>query len=129
MGQFGFGTASDNLTLASPEVNRSQKSNRDAAAWSPPLAANRCWFAARVTLVRDRYNLTIDREERDTLEEILMSCKNTTMVVTPGAETSNLIESGSRLTHPVGSPQLAAPRGDGRGPTVGSKLSVRFRST
>ena len=75
----------DNLTLASPRVNR-QKSDRDAAAWLPPLAANRCWFAARVTLVRDRYNLTIDREERDTLEEILKSCKNTTMVVTPGPE-------------------------------------------
>ena len=76
----------DNLTLASPDVNRFQKSAGDAAAWLPPLEANRCWFAARVTLVRDRYDLTIDREERDTLEEILKSCKNTTMVVTPGPE-------------------------------------------
>ena len=73
----------DNLTLASGAVNR-QKSDRDAAAWLPPLAANRCWFAARVTLVRDRYDLTIDRDERDTLEEILKSCKNTAMVVTAG---------------------------------------------
>ena len=78
----------DNLTLASPDVNRFQKSAGDAAAWLPPLEANRCWFAARVTLVRDRYDLTIDREERDTLEEILKSCKNTTMVVTPGAGAS-----------------------------------------
>ena len=76
----------DNLTLASPDVNRFQKSAGDAADWLPPLEANRCWFAARVTLVRDRYDLTIDREEHDTLEEILKSCKNTTMVVTPGPE-------------------------------------------
>ncbi len=72
----------DNLTLASPEVNRYRKSGRDAAAWLPPLEANRCWFASRVTLIRDRYDLTIDREERDTLDEILGSCKNTRMVVT-----------------------------------------------
>ncbi len=78
----------DNLTLASPELNRYQKSDGDAVTWLPPLAANRCWFAARVTLVRDRYDLTIDREERDTLEKILMGCKDTMMVVTPGPEAS-----------------------------------------
>lgn len=77
----------DNLTLASPEMNR-RKSARDAAAWLPPLEANRCWFAARVTLIRDRYDLTVDRDERDTLKEILSGCKNTKMVVTPGPETS-----------------------------------------
>ena len=81
----------DNLTLASPEVNRHQKSDKDAADWLPPLAVNRCWFAVRVTVVRDRYGLTIDREERDTLEKILMGCKNTTMVVTSTPETTNRI--------------------------------------
>lgn len=73
----------ENLTLASGGLNR-RKSAKDAAAWLPPLIANRCWFAARVTMVRDRYNLTVDREERDTLEAILRRCKNTKMVVTPG---------------------------------------------
>ena len=76
----------DNLTLASPELNRHQKSDKDAVDWLPPLAANRCCFAARVTVVRERYGLTIDREERDTLEKILMGCKDTTMVVTPAPE-------------------------------------------
>ena len=33
-----------NLTLASPPVNRHQKSGKDAAQWLP--ARNRCWFAA-----------------------------------------------------------------------------------
>ena len=32
-----------NLTLASPAVNRSQKSGKDAAEWLPDL--NHCWFA------------------------------------------------------------------------------------
>lgn len=92
----------DNLTLASPEVNRHQKSDRDAAGWLPPLAANRCWFADRVTLVRERYDLTVDREERDRLKEILRSCKNTTMVVTPGPESVHL--SGVQLD--MGRPAL-----------------------
>ena len=35
-----------NLTLASPSVNRSQKSGKDAAEWLPDL--NQCWFANRV---------------------------------------------------------------------------------
>ena len=39
-----------NLTLASPAVNRSQKSGKDAAEWLPDL--NHCWFAGRVVEVR-----------------------------------------------------------------------------
>ena len=35
-----------NLTLASPRVNRHQKSGKDAVEWVP--ARNRCWFAARI---------------------------------------------------------------------------------
>ena len=42
-----------NLTLASPSVNRSQKSGKDAAEWLPDL--NQCWFASRVVEVRQRY--------------------------------------------------------------------------
>ena len=68
-----------NLTLASPSVNRSQKSGKDAAEWLPDL--NQCWFASRVVEVRQRYGLTIDRREGDVLEVILSSCTSTTMVV------------------------------------------------
>ena len=68
-----------NLTLASPVVNRSQKSGKDAAEWLPDL--NRCWFASRVVEVRQRYALTIDQLERDVLEGILSGCTSTTMVV------------------------------------------------
>jgi len=41
-----FATDLLNLTLASPEVNRGQKNDRDAAAWLPDR--NQCWFADRV---------------------------------------------------------------------------------
>ena len=61
-----------NLTLASPPVNRSQKSGKDAAEWLP--AHNRCWFAARVVEVRRAYDLTIDRREAAVLERVLANC-------------------------------------------------------
>ena len=58
-----------NLTLASPAVNRSQKSAKDAAEWLPGL--NQCWFANRVVEVRQRYELTVDQRERNVLEGVL----------------------------------------------------------
>ena len=68
-----------NLTLASPAVNRSQKSGKDAAEWLPDL--NHCWFAGRVVEVRQRYSLTIDPGERDVLEDVLTGCVSTSMDV------------------------------------------------
>ena len=68
-----------NLTLASPSVNRSRKSGKDASEWLPDL--NRCWFASRVVEVRQGYGLTIDQREREVLEGILSSCASTAMVV------------------------------------------------
>ena len=64
-----------NLTLASPKVNRYQKSGKDAAEWIPHR--NRCWFAARVVEVRQAYGLTIDRREAAALERILLGCDST----------------------------------------------------
>ena len=71
-----------NLTLASPAVNRSQKSGKDAAEWLPDL--NHCWFANRVVEVRQRYGLTVDQRERDLLEGTLSACTSTEMVVWQG---------------------------------------------
>ena len=64
-----FATDRRNLTLASPRVNRHEKSGKDAAEWAP--ARNRCWFAARVVDVRRAYGLTIDRREAAALDRIL----------------------------------------------------------
>ena len=63
-----------NLTLASPSLNRHQKSDRDAAEWMPEK--NRCWFAARVVAVRRKYELTIDRREADAVGLWLNMCQH-----------------------------------------------------
>ena len=65
----------DNLTLASPAVNRNQKGAKDAADWLP--ARNSCWFAATIIEVRRRYGLTIDQREADALDQVLASCTST----------------------------------------------------
>lgn len=68
-----------NLTLASPSVNRHQKSDNDAAEWLPDM--NRCWFADRVIRVRQEYGLTVDQTEVNSLDAILSGCSSFEMVV------------------------------------------------
>ena len=68
-----------NLTLASPEVNRQQKSAKDAAEWLPDL--NQCWFASRVVQVRQEYRLTIDETEAAALETVLSGCSSVDIVI------------------------------------------------
>jgi len=67
-----------NLTLASPAVNRHQKSGKDAAEWLPDL--NQCWFADRAIQVRRKYGLSIDRAEADALDRVLAGCTSTEMI-------------------------------------------------
>ena len=69
-----------NLTLASPRLNRYQKSGKDVTEWTP--AVNACWFAARTLEVRRKYRLTIDHAEAATVERILAGCPSTDMVHT-----------------------------------------------
>ena len=66
-----------NLTLASPEVNRHQKSGKDAGEWIPDR--NRYWFAGRVLEVKRAYGLTVDRREAAALERVLSGCTSTAM--------------------------------------------------
>ena len=66
-----------NLTLASPRVNRHQKSGKDASEWAP--ARNACWFAGRVVEVRKVYGLTVDRREAAVLDRILAGCESTAL--------------------------------------------------
>ena len=68
-----------NLTLASPSVNRHQKSDNDIAEWLPDL--NQCWYVDRTLQVRREYGLTIDRAEADAVDRILAGCQSTEMVV------------------------------------------------
>ena len=62
----------DNLTLATPALNRYEKRGLDAAEWLPNL--NRCWYAKTIISVRQEYRLTIDRQEAAALEAVLAKC-------------------------------------------------------
>ena len=66
-----------NLTLASPRVNRHQKSGKDAGQWLP--ARNACWFAGRVVAIKRAYRLTVDGREAAALEHVLSGCASTAM--------------------------------------------------
>ena len=99
-----------NLTLAGPRVNRYEKRDRDAADWLPDR--NQCWFAARVVEVRRKYNLTIDRDEADTLELVLSNCASTELVV---GECAPAPEPPARRSEPSGDPlSLYDDNGNGR---------------
>ena len=90
-----------NLTLASPSVNRGQRLARDAGEWMPEK--NRCWFAARVVAVRQRYQLTVDRREADALERVLSACESTELVKYAGREVLGRSNAGN----PSGSAEMA----------------------
>ena len=70
-----------NLTLAAPDINRYQKSDKDAAEWLP--VENECWYADRVVQVRQKYALTIDQPEADALDAVLSACSSMEMLVYP----------------------------------------------
>ena len=90
-----FSSDLDNLTLASPSVNR-QKGAKDAAEWLPD--GNRCWFAAKNIEVRRKYNLTIDWLEVNTLDQILASCSSTDLEpVTCNGSNANNTQSGLEI--------------------------------
>ena len=50
-------------------MNRSEKSDRDAAEWMP--ARHGAWFAERVIQVKLEYGLSVDPAERNALEALL----------------------------------------------------------
>ena len=68
-----------NLTLASPSVNRHEKSDNDVAEWLPDL--NQCWYVNRTLQVRREYGLTIDHAEADAADRVLAGCESTDMTV------------------------------------------------
>ena len=76
-----------NLTLASPSVNRHQKSDNDPAEWLP--AVNQCWYVDRVIQVRLEYNLTIDQTEAAAIDTVLAGCDSTEMVMVNHGVTIN----------------------------------------
>ena len=90
-----FATDLLNLTLAGPRVNRYEKVDRDAAEWVPPQ--NRCWFAARVIAVRQRYSLTIDRREAEALDQMLAGCASTELLTFARGEVPDTATPAARV--------------------------------
>ena len=62
----------DNLALADPQLNRYQKSDKDAADWLPPQ--NKCWYVQTIMKVKKKYGLSIDKREQEALAKVLRSC-------------------------------------------------------
>ena len=67
-----------NLTLASPNLNRSIKRAKDVAEWIP--SSNQCWYVNAVIEVKRKYHLTVDQEESDVLNQWLNQCESFEMV-------------------------------------------------
>ncbi|MBT43556.1 MAG: hypothetical protein CMF12_13680 [Idiomarina sp.] len=71
-----------NLTLAAPEINRCGRNGKcglDAGEWLPPR--NQCWFAYRVVQVKQKYNLSVDRNEVQALSRVISQCDRFDMVI------------------------------------------------
>lgn len=65
----GFARDLFNLTLASPELNRYEKSDKEPMDWLP--AENKCWYVWRWIHVKNKWQLTVDQAEIDTLSRIV----------------------------------------------------------
>ena len=88
-----------NLTLASPRLNRYEKSGKDAAEWQP--AQNQCWFAKRVIDVKTAYGLTVDAKEALALGKLLTTCAVMTTpktVLSPSDD--HLVDANKMVTRP-----------------------------
>jgi hypothetical protein len=59
------------LLVVSATANR-QKGDQDPASWLPER--NRCGYVIRWVLTKDKYDLTVDRDERDALLAVLTHC-------------------------------------------------------
>jgi len=62
----------DNLTLATPALNRYHKVAKDVAEWLP--VQNQCWFVARVVAVKKKYGLSMDAREAAAALNVLADC-------------------------------------------------------
>ena len=114
----------DNLTIADPTVNRSEKSDRDAAEWTPDRHG--AWFAARVIAVKREYELSVDPAERDSLEMLLagneaeLNCVGAASV--PGAPALSARGGNGTVTL-----RWKAPANDGGAPIL--SYDVRYRGS
>ena len=69
-----------NLVLATPSLNRHQKSDKDAADWTPEI--RQCEFAGTIINVKNKYKLTVDKKEKNVLENLIQKhCENKEILI------------------------------------------------
>lgn len=69
-----FANAPDNLLAADAGENRS-KGDRGPEAWRPPDESAWCDYAIRWTQVKSEYELSVNPDEKTSLEEMLGTCE------------------------------------------------------
>ena len=69
-----FGQDLDNLTLATPRLNRHKKAGKDPAEWLPDN--NQCWYVAKYIEIKKKYGLTMDEAEATAVLNVFESCKS-----------------------------------------------------
>ena len=67
-----------NLTLAAPELNRIEKSDKDPGEWMPEN--NRCWYVGTYVEIKRKYGLSMDQAEADSVLAVYASCDSFDMV-------------------------------------------------
>jgi len=60
--------------LATQERLNSQKSDKDAATWLPPLKSYRCAYVAQQIGVKAKYGIWVTKAEKDAIVRILSAC-------------------------------------------------------
>lgn len=61
-----------NLTLAAPELNRREKSDKDPGEWMPEN--NRCWYVGKYVEIKRKYGLSMDQAEADAVLAVYETC-------------------------------------------------------
>ena len=77
-----FGNDLDNLTLATPRLNRYQKAAKDPAEWLPD--ENRCWYVANYIEIKRKYGLSMDKAEASAILRVYESCESFKMTKPDG---------------------------------------------
>ncbi len=100
----------DNLTLASPGVNRHHKRAYDAAEWLPQY--NKCWYVNQILAVKREYKLTVDAAEARAIEKVLARCDSTKMIIYPGHASASGTSTGDTANSSNSSGMSALDRWD-----------------
>lgn len=110
----------NNLTLASPRLNRYEKSGKDAAEWLPNH--HQCWFAYKTLSIKKYYDLTVDAMEKEALDQVLSQCTESDLRLpqVPSCNQNTAAGNGSSVKSPSKS------NGDNQNNTSNTQSALDF---